>query len=205
MKLSRIRLFIDKNTSAKERVKIINSAVEDKYDTLVFSLDDNIFKTKNWNQKYLKLIRRYAFNIEAGGHNLPLMLPRRLYMSDKELFRMDQGKRIKDHHFCPTNPKTIAIIANNSRKLFADVLQVMTAPRIFHMLPDEGHERTWCACPACRAFRFSEQFLIAVNTAADELIKLDPEAKIMYVDIDTEPEAARIMPRKNTFIDAKKN
>jgi len=68
------------------------------------------------------------------------------------------------------------------------------------LLPDEGHETTWCQCPACRAFRPAEQYLIAVNTAADVLAKMDPQARLYYVDFDTEPEAARVKTRANTVV-----
>jgi hypothetical protein len=65
------------------------------------------------------------------------------------------------------------------------------------LLPEEGYESIWCQCPACRAFRPAEQYLIAVNTVADILAKYDPEAKLIYVDFDTEPEAARVKLRGN--------
>jgi len=202
MKQTRKRLFIDKKAGAKERQKIIKTAVENNYDTLVFSLDDKFFKSKSRNQKYIKLIKHHSFNIEAGGRDFSLLVPRRLFLLHRGLFRMEQGKRKAAHHFCPTNPKTTAIIGENASILFARTMREVTVPRIFHLLPDEGHENTWCACPACRAFSFSEQNIIAVSTAADALAKLDPEALIFYHDFGSDSSneggAARITPRKNT-------
>jgi len=75
----------------------------------------------------------------------------------------------------------------------------MTVPRVFNLLPDKGNENSWCACPACRAFSPSEQNIIAVNTAADVLLKLDPDALIIYHDYGTEPEEEGITARKNTL------
>jgi hypothetical protein len=173
-------------------------AVENECNILVFSLDDIFFKSKKL--KYTKLIKHYALNVEAGGRDLPLLLPRRLFFFNRSLFRMEQGKRKKDHHFCPTNPKTTAIIAERAYNLFSRAINTVTVPRVFHLLPEEGYESTWCQCPACRAFRPAEQYLIAVNVTADVLAKFDPEAKLMYVDFDTEPEAARIKPRGNLLI-----
>ena len=194
----RKRLFINKKTGAGEREKIIKLAVENECNTLVFSLNDTFFKSGK--EKYTKLINDYSLNVEAGGRDLPLLLPRRLFFKQRDLFRMEQGMRKLSHHFCPTNPKTTAVISENAHTLLSSVLKKVTVPRIFHVLPDEGHEKTWCACPACRAFRPAEQYLIAVNTAADILLKLDPDAKIAYIDFDTEPEADGIKPRKNMFI-----
>jgi len=197
MDKSRKRLFIKKYTSIIEREKIIKLAVENECNTLVFSMDDGYFRSKN--TLYTKLIKYYNLNIEAGGRDLHLLLPRRMYFFHSDMFRMEHGKRKLMHHFCPTNPKTISVISERARNFLTLVLPKVTAPRIFHLLPDEVHQNTWCACPACRAFRPAEQYIIAVNTASDELAKLDPAAKLAYIDFDPEPEAARVKPRKNMF------
>ena len=197
MKLSRKRLFINKKTNTKEREKTIRLAVENGCNTLVFSMDDRYFK--NENSKYINLIKNYALNVEAGGREMSLLLPRSKFLFNGDLFRMAQGRRKADHHFCPTNPKTIAIISENSKNLFQQIMEKVTTPRIFHLLPDEGHENTWCACPACRAFRPAEQYMLAVNTVADILAKFDPEARLFYIDFDTAPQdAPRLAMRKNT-------
>jgi len=200
MKQVRKRLFISKKTGAIERFKLIKLALENECNTIVFSLDDPFFKSRNRNQKYIKLVKNYAINIEAGGRDLSLLLPRKLFLFNPDLFRMVQGRRTPSHHFCPTNPRTINIIADRAVQLINRAIEYMPAPRIFHLLPDEKHENTWCQCPACRAFRTAEQYIIAVNTVADVLSGFDHEAKIYYIDFDSEPEAARIKPRKNAII-----
>ena len=194
------RLFIDADTPAREREKIIYLAVENGCNTLVFSLNDKFFTSKFRHHKYIKLINTHALRIEAGGSDFSLFLPRRLFSVNRELFRMDQGVQKSDFHFCPTNPKTISIIMENALVLFNRVLDKVTPPRIFHLLPEKGHEETWCACPACRAFSPAEQYLIAVNTVADSLIKVDMNAKISYIDFDTEPDAEGISPKKNVIV-----
>ncbi|MCL2440423.1 MAG: hypothetical protein FWD14_01655 [Treponema sp.] len=199
MKLPRKRLFISNKTDEKEREKLIKLAVENECNTIVFSLDDIVFKNKK-PLKYIKLAKHYALNIEAGGRDFHLLLPKWLFFFNPGLFRMEQGKRIQFCHFCPTNPKTISIIAKRAKKLFTRAAKTVTDPRIFHLLPEESYENTWCQCPACRAFRPAEQYIITVNAAADELLKIDPQAKLVYIDFDTEPEAARVKPRGNTII-----
>ena len=193
----RKRLFISKKTAARERDKMIKLALENECDTLVFSLDDPYFKNPNRKLKYINLIKRYSLDIEAGGRDLSVLLPRNLFNSDRELFRMEYGNRKKDHHFCPTNPKTTAIIAQRSYNLFGAILHMVSEPRIFHILPDKDFENTWCACPACRAFSPVEQYLIAANTAADALAKLDSKAKLMYLKFDAGSEVKGISPREN--------
>jgi len=199
MTQDRKRLFIDKKTGAKERLNIIKLALENNCDTLVFSLDDKFFKSRNRSLKYIKLAKQHSLFIEAGGREFSLLLPRKLFLFNGGLFRMEQGKRKRAHHFCPTNPKTTAIIEQNAQALFKRAMREVTSPRIFHLLPDEGHESVWCACPACRAFSPAEQNIIAVNTAAGVLEKLDPQARISYHDLGAEPETEGVRPKKNTF------
>jgi len=191
----RKRLFISKRTGSREREKLIKLALENECNTLVFSLSDRFFKTKN--AKYIKLISRYDLHVEAGGREFSLLLPPKLFFFHRGLFRMEHGRRKMRHHFCPTNPETTALICENAKVLIDRTIHKVTTPRIYHMLPDEGHESTWCACPACRAFRPAEQYIIAANTFADELVKFDPYAELAYIDFDPEPDAARVRPRKN--------
>jgi len=203
MKHTRKRLFIDIKASEREREKTIYLAIENECNTLVFSFNDNYFKSDNKKQKYTKLISNYALNIEAGGRDLSLLVPKQLFLLNHDLFRMAQGRRKADHHFCPTNPQTISTITERANILLSNILYKITTPRILHILPDKNHETTWCACPACRAFSPAEQYLIAVNTVADVLASLDNEAKILYVDFDTEPDAEGISPRPNMVIGEK--
>ena len=193
----RKRLFINRKTSAKERLKIVNWAAENKYNALVFSLNDRFFSRGNSRAEYVKLAKQHAFLIEAGGRDFSLLLPRRLFLFHRDLFRMELGKRKPNPHFCPTNPAVTSRITERARYLFSRAMAHMTVPRIFHLLPDEGQENTWCACPACRAFSPSEQNLIAVNSAADALAALDPKAWLSFYDFDVETEG--ITPRENTF------
>jgi hypothetical protein len=188
----RKRLFIDTKTGSRQRVEIIKWAATSNYDAIVFPLSEKLSP----NNTHKKLAKKYDLIIEAGGHELSLLLPRRLFLFNRDLFRMEQGKRKKKHHFCTTNPEVTAIIAESAQDWFSRSLAAVTAPRIFHLLPDEKGENIWCACPACRAFTPAEQNIIAVNTAADELTRLDPQAKLSYKDLDTEPEKTGLLPRR---------
>lgn len=198
--MERKRLFIGKKTSSRQRVEIIKWAAQNNYDAVVFPLGEKL----NANSKCIKLAKQYDLCIEAGGRDLSLLVPRRLFFFNRGLFRMEQGKRKMRRHFCPTNPKTTAIIAEHVQKLFEHSMRIVTTPCVFHLLPDEKHETVWCACPACRAFSPVEQNIIAVNTAADVLAKLDPDARLSYLDFGTIPEVSQpggtgIAPRKNMF------
>jgi hypothetical protein len=208
----RRRLVMGAQT-ARAREQMIRWAIRNQYDALVFSLGEGSF----WNQMRQgkgprALIERYALIIEAGGRDFSLLLPRSLFLFHRELFRMDSGRRLTDHHFCPTSPGAADRVRKQAAVLFGRALAGMSAPavRVFHLWPDEGHEGSWCACPACRAFSPAEQNRIAVNIAADVLEHLDPQARLSCF----EPEAvaagsrderapgipANIARRNNTFV-----
>jgi hypothetical protein len=192
----RNRLFLKTKTGVKERIETIKWAATNNYDTIVFPL---VECSSGLRRDYIKLANRYNLNIEAGGREISLLLPRSLFLFHRDLFRMEQGKRKKAHHFCPTNPESTAIIVEQAKKLFTRSMKAVTVPRIFHLLPDDKHENTWCACPACRAFIPAEQNIIAVNSAADALAERDPDARISFLDYNNEPEKASVPPRKNMF------
>ena len=73
---------------------------------------------------------------------------------------MDSGKRVKQYNFCPTNHETINLLKKQAAVIFREAAAIAAsadaAPdaegRIYHLWPDRGAERTWCSCPACRAF-----------------------------------------------------
>ena len=200
----RKRLFLNRKTNSRQKIEIIKWAATNNYDAIVFSLGEKFSE----NNEYIKLAKKYELIIEAGGHDLSILVPRKLFFFHREMFRMDHGRRKAFPHFCPTNPETTACITEQAKGLLELALPQVTSPRIFHLLPDEGKETVWCACPACRAFNPDEQYLIAVNSVADVLARLDPKARLSFLDFGMEPEArlehAGITPRKNTLRMSKK-
>ena len=196
----RRRLFINRKSGAKERLEIVKWAATNGCDAMVVPLGEKISDKTD----YIKLAKRYELLIEAGGCDFHLLLPRRLFLFNSDLFRMDQGKRNPKPHFCPTNPKTLSLIYENAGKLFSGYQSLVSPPRIFHLFPEKGLENIWCACPACRAFSAAEQNLLAVNSAADALANIDPDAWLSYLDLTKEPEISQshnigVKPRKNVF------
>jgi hypothetical protein len=224
----RRRLVVSEKAKTDELEPLIRWAARNKYDALVFSFREKALWHKVRRGKGIgRIIERYALILEAGGHDMSLLLRRRLFFFHKDLFRMDSGQRVREHHFCPTNPQTTRYVMDRAGELFSMALpgtaawepaNRIDAPRpaeaaarstpVFHLWPDSGHEKTWCACPACRAFSPEEQNHIAVNSAADALAALDPKARLSFFEIPVEtdssdeagiPAARGVVPRENTF------
>ena len=173
-------------------------AARRRYDALVFPLAAYASGSAGRKIKQLRqFTEEYGITLEAGGRELSSLVPRRYFLLHREFFRMDEGKREKDHHFCSTSPDVAHLIARESERLF----RFAPDAAVIHLWPDRGAETAWCSCPACRAFTPLEQNRIAINIAADTLAALTRDAKPnAFISYFEKPgEGGRIKPRKNTF------
>jgi hypothetical protein len=180
--------------SPKNREAWVQWAARNKYDALCVSLTDLLSRRfrRGW-EGLRKLADEYALALEAGGWELSLLVPRRLFFFHRDFFRMEEGGRKGQYNFCPTNPDTIGIIKSEGEKYF----RALEGISVFHLWPDKGAEAAWCSCPTCRAFTPAEQNRIAVNAAADALASVKPGAFISYYE--KPDEDGKIPMRPNLF------
>jgi hypothetical protein len=197
---NRRRIMIDRKTTSRERNALIRWAARNRIDALVFSLDDRVFRRPGSGKGSLALAERYAMIMEAGGWDLSRLVPRRYFFFHRDLFRMDSGKRVRHFNFCPTNPRTAALLRKQGKRRFGAVLRLHPEIETFHLWPDRGHETAWCSCPACRAFSRSEQNRMALCAAADVLAELAPAARLSFLEeTGNDPPEAAALPRPNLF------
>ncbi|MDR1862624.1 MAG: DUF4838 domain-containing protein [Treponema sp.] len=180
--------------SPKNREALVQWAARNKYDALCVSFEDLLSSRFRKERETLqKLADEYALGIEAGGWELSLMVPRRLFLFHRDLFRMEEGRRKQQYNFCPTNPGVIGIIKSEGTKYF----RAAEGISVFNLWPDKDGEEAWCSCPTCRAFTPAEQNRIAVNAVADVLASINPEAFILYWE--NPGEESNIPMRSNLF------
>jgi hypothetical protein len=196
----RRRLFLDPALSPRLQEQWILWAARNGIDGVVFPLPEPTGPFARLSGKPfrfpggpLALAESYGLYIETGGWDLSRFLPRRYFLSNPELFRMEEGRRIKKIHFCATNPDTLAILRQEAEGIFRQYPGI----GVWHLWPERGNERTWCACPSCRAFSPEEQARIAVNSIADCLGALDPDLRVSYHE--NTDERIDIPPRPNMF------
>jgi hypothetical protein len=167
-------------------------AGRNRYDALVIPLA--AFVSEKLKLKQLeKFAGEYGIALEAGGHELSSLVPRKAFFLHRDYFRMEDGKRKKDHHFCPTSPGAIRLIGEEAEKLF----RAADSVKVFHLWPDNGAETAWCSCPTCRAFTTQEQYRMGVNAAADVLTAINQDALITFYE--KPGEDGKIPMRKNTI------
>jgi hypothetical protein len=184
----------DRDFSPKNREALVQWAARNKYDALCVSLKEFLSSRFRRDLAALrKLADEYALALEAGGWELSLLVPRRLFFFHPDLFRMEEGGRKRQYNFCPTNPAAISTIKAEGEKYF----RAAEGISVFHLWPDKGGGAAWCSCPTCRAFTPAEQNRIAVNAAADALAAVNPEGVISYYE--TPGEGGKIPMRPNLF------
>ncbi|MCL2373977.1 MAG: DUF4838 domain-containing protein [Treponema sp.] len=169
-------------------------AARRRYDAVILPLAQ--FSRRRSARRLAELSRLaagYGIALEAGGHELSLLMPRRHFLLRRDMFRMEGGRRRLDHNFCPTNPQTMRIIAQEGEKLF----RAAEGSATFHLWPEKGGESAWCACPTCRAFTPAEQNRIAANAAAAALAAANPAASLTFCE--KPGESANVPLRSNLF------
>ena len=207
LRLANLRRFVpggisEVKTFLKKSEAFVEWAARRRYDAIVFPLAAFASVSAAHKLKQLKQFAgEYGIALEAGGRELSSLVPRRYFLLHRDFFRMDDGKRKKDHHFCPTNPDVTRLIAKEGVRLFRAAVDAA----VIHLWPDKEAETAWCSCPTCRAFSSVEQNRIAINTAADALAALHRGTNhgaelTSFISYYEKPgEGGKIPPRKNTF------
>jgi hypothetical protein len=202
----RRRLAISPETHQREFPALCRWAARNRVDAVIFS-----FKNQKIENRLVEWADHWDLVIEWGGWDLGLLVPRRHFFLKRDLFRLEKGKRKREHHFCPTNPETIALIQLHMTALLEQhevrdrTRQHAPAPRqVYHFWPDRGAESVWCACPACRAFTPREQIRLALNTVAAVIAERDPQTLIGCREEENPaeqlPGGSEITLRPNIFV-----
>ena len=157
-------------------------AARQRRDAVILPLSAFTAGNRNKIKRLRDHLAEYDIALEAGGRELSSLIPRSYYLFYKDIFRMDDGKRKKEHHFCPTNPEAIKLIKKTGAVLFRKAGTNGGNIDVFHLWPEKEAESLWCSCPSCRAFTHPEQNRIVVNAASDALSDVFPGAYITFYE-----------------------
>lgn len=153
-------------------------------------------------EKFRALIDRAkerGLAVEYEFHAAGYLLPRELFSSHPEYFRVDaQGKRTNDWNFCVSNEDALSIFAKRGAEL---ALSLYGSEPNFYFWMDDRKD-THCMCDKCRSLSPSDQQLIAVNAMAREIKKYIPNAKVAYLAyMDSVVLPTCVIPEKNVFLE----
>lgn len=127
-----------------------------------------------------KIDRLWDNGIEVGYefHALSYLLPRELFETHPEYFRMnDQGERVTKGNFCFSNKEAREIICDNAVKLAKELYR--SCDEYYFWLDDAT--KLVCHCPECQKHNFAYHQLTLMNEIAARLRQENPNAKVCYL------------------------
>jgi len=139
-----------------------------------------------------------GFDFEYEEHAMSLLLPRSLFDTHPEYFRMDEdGVRRSDGNGCPSSTEGLEVMASNVEDFAKS--HMPTNHRYYTWLFDGGDI---CHCPLCKDYSASDQGLIFENRIIKALKELDPEAKLAHLAYhSTTPAPTKVKPEPDIFLE----
>jgi hypothetical protein len=140
-----------------------------------------------------------GLNIEYELHAASYLLPRELFESHPEYFRVDaNGERTPNSNFCVSNKEALDFVSKRAAEL-ADTLY-MSSDKFYFWL-DDGKD-LHCHCEKCRELSPSDQQLLALNSMLAAMKEKRPNAKLAYLAYCTTTDAPKkIKPHKDIFLE----
>lgn len=129
-------------------------------------------------QRLIARAKGLGLTVEYEAHALGYLLPRGLFETHPEYFRMDErGNRLPDANLCPSNADALALVEENAEKL-TKALDTGSARRFWW--PDDVSGKL-CHCPLCRALNGGDQLLRITNAIHRGVRRADPQARTAYL------------------------
>ncbi|MGN0191875.1 MAG: DUF4838 domain-containing protein, partial [Candidatus Cryptobacteroides sp.] len=115
--------------------------------------------------------------LEYEEHMMSFLLPRDLFDTHPEYFRMDEnGNRTNDANGCPSSAGALEQVRLNAREIGLNYEP--TNDKYYFWLDDGGDV---CHCPQCRNLSASDQALIFENEVIKSLKTINPKAKLAHL------------------------
>ena len=129
-------------------------------------------------QEFLALCEREGVAVEYELHALETLLPREIFASHPEYFRMDEtGARVADYNLCFSSEEAIEAMRPQLERL----LEWMRPSSHRYFLWPDDKQHKYCNCERCRALSPSEQTLLFENRLLALLREYDPEATLAHL------------------------
>lgn len=140
-----------------------------------------------------------GLQVEYEAHVGSWVMPRSLFQSHPEYFRMDKsGVRTNAFNFCVSNPAALAIVTDRVRRLARGLYR--SSPRHFLWLDDVKDAD--CRCEKCREYSASDQQMIVLNRMLAALREVRPDAQLAYLAyLGTMRPPERVCPTDGIFLE----
>ena len=140
-----------------------------------------------------------GLSIEYEFHSASYLIPRSLFGTHPEYFRMDEkGERTPDYNFCVSNDEALELFSENAAKVASRLYR--SSPRYYFWLDDKKDRH--CHCEKCRSLSSSDKQLKVINAIAGKLRAFRSDAKVAYLAyFDTVAVPTVIKPAENVFLE----
>lgn len=168
--------------------------------TLSENLSDlRSFLESDEGQLLLRECEKASISIEFESHALHELLPRELFDSHPEYFRLDSdGVRKKDYNMCFSSEEAYKEIEKNISEI-TKWLKPSTH-RYFFWTDDVEH--SFCSCDSCKKYSESEQALLFENRLLTVLRKTDTLATLAHLAYGSTYRApVNVKPSEGIFLE----
>lgn len=159
--------------------------------------------TKIYPSKAYRDLIDYAkskgLEIEYSLHALSYLLPRSLYETHPEYFRVDEnGNRVNDFNFCPSNEEALSYVCERAVSLTE---QLYGSNQNYFLWLDDVNGKH-CFCEKCKNLSASDQNLLVMNAIIKKLRQTQPNAMLAYLGYyQTEKVPTTIRPEEGIFLE----
>ena len=146
----------------------------------------------------LDYAKECGIKIEYELHSMGYLMPKSLFESNPEYFRMDKnGERNSDYNFCVSNSEAMDIVCKNAVTLAQNLYN---SSNNFYFWVDDGHD-VFCNCDKCKNISPSNQALTITNAIARALKKHNMHAKCAYLAYMNTITPPSISKEDNVFLE----
>ncbi|MBR3761619.1 MAG: DUF4838 domain-containing protein [Lachnospiraceae bacterium] len=157
-----------------------------------------LFATKDFQDK-LGQVRSLGIAIEYEMHALSWMMPRTLYETHPEWFRMNKdGERVNDYNLCVSNQEALDYLSDGAEKL-ASILKSDTGR--YYLWADDALD-AFCNCEKCQQLSPSDQGLMIYHAMLKGIRRVDANAKQCYLAYHERNAAPKkVKPEEGIFLE----
>lgn len=155
-------------------------------------------ETRDFQNK-LQQVRDMGIAIEYEMHALSWLLPRELYATHPDWFRMnEEGQRVNDYNLCVSNQDALEHLSSRAQEL-ASRLKSDTGKYYFW---SDDVPNTFCNCEKCRHLSPSDQALTIYHAILKGIRRVDPTAKQCYLAYhETVAVPQNVTPEDGIFLE----
>ena len=139
-------------------------------------------------QEFLSLCSRKGVDVEYELHAIEYLLPRELFESHPEYFRVDaDSRRNPSYNMCFSCAEAVEAMRPGLEKLLE---WVKPTTHRYYFWADDKQDK-FCNCPDCASLTPSEQILLYENRLLAMLREYDPEATLAHLAYQQTLDAPR--------------